>query len=236
VAEQGEFVKVQKLDHIALYMADRDEAAGFLTAHLGFHVVDRTDRYTLVGAGGRLGKLTLFDAPQGTTPSPGEIERIIIRVNDPEAVATRLPSEAGAEVHDGGYSFTGPEGLPLALVPGEGEFTDYDLEGFVLRSGSPEESARTFVGMGFAPGDDAASVRAGEYRIRLTDSAPEAGGMLFHVGCLVDSAEDHRREAEEQGLEIQDFVEGPNTLAVFVRGPEGVSVEYVEHKPTFSLT
>jgi catechol-2,3-dioxygenase len=60
--------------------------------------------------------------------------------------------------------------------------------------------------------------------------------MLFHLGCLVDSAEQHRREAEQKGLEVQDFVDGPNTLAVFVKGPEGVSVEYVEHKPEFSLT
>jgi catechol 2,3-dioxygenase-like lactoylglutathione lyase family enzyme len=229
-------MKIQRLDHIALYMGDRDAAAGFLTTRLGFHIVDHTERYTLVGAGGRLGKLTLFDAPQGTTPSPGEIERIVIRVADPEAAATRLPREA--EPSDGGYSFTGPEGLPLALVPGEREFTDYDLEGFVLRSGSPEESARTFVEMGFAPGDEATTVRAGEYSVRLIDSAPDAngGGMLFHVGCLVDSAEDHRKEAEERGLEVLDFVNGPNTLAVFVQGPEGVSVEYIEHKPTFSLT
>jgi catechol 2,3-dioxygenase-like lactoylglutathione lyase family enzyme len=230
-------MNVQRLDHIAIYMNDRDAAAEFLTTHLGFHVVDHTDRYTLVGAGGRLGKLTLFDAPQGTTPSPGEIERITIRVSNPEAAARRLPSEAGAEPSDGGYSFTGPEGLPLALVPGEGEFADYDLGGFVLRSGAPEESARTFVEMGFAPGDDTTTVKAGDYQIGLTGSAPgkNGGGMLFHVGCLVDSAEDHRREAEEQGLEVTDFVDGPNTLAAFVRGPEGVSVEYVEHKPTFSL-
>jgi catechol 2,3-dioxygenase-like lactoylglutathione lyase family enzyme len=229
-------MQVKMLDHIALYMNDRDEAARFLTTHLGFHVVDHTERYTLVGAGGRLGKLTLFDAPQGTTPTPGEIGRITIRVADPEAAAADLPPEANAEPLDGGYAFTGPEGLPLALVPGEGEFTDYDLEGFALRSGSPEESARTFVEMGFAPADDATTVTAGEYLVRLTDSAPEAGGMLFHVGCLVDSAEDHRREAEERGLEVTDFVDGPNTLAAFVRGPEDVSVEYVEHKPTFSLT
>jgi catechol 2,3-dioxygenase-like lactoylglutathione lyase family enzyme len=228
-------MKVKRLDHIALYMGDRNAAAGYLTAHLGFHVVDHTERYTLVGAGGRLGKLTLFDAPHGTTPSPGEIERITIRVADPEAAAARLPS--GAEPSDGGYSFTGPEGLPLALVPGEGEFADYDLGSLVLRAGSPEESARIFVKMGFAPGDDATTVKAGEYSMRLTDSAPDAngGGMLFHVGCLVDSAEDHRKEAEERGLEVEDFVDGPNTLAVFVRGPEGVSVEYVEHKSTFSL-
>ncbi len=228
-------MKVKRLDHIALYMGNRDVAAKFLTKHLGFHVVDHTERYTLVGAGGRLGKLTFFDAPQGTTPSPGEIERITIRVADPEGAAARLPQEAGAEPRDGGYSFTGPEGLPLALVPGEGEFADYDLEGFTLRSRSPEESARTLVAMGFAPGDDS-TVRAGDYLVRLTDPAPTTGGMLFHIGCLVDSAEDHRREAEERGLEVTDFVEGPNTLAAFVRGPEGVSVEYVEHKPTFSLT
>src|ERR671913_1398422 len=162
-------MKVKRLDHIALYMGDRDAATGFLTTHLGFHVVDHTERYTLVGADGRLGKLTLFDAPQGKTPSPGEIERIIIRVADPEAAAARLPREAGAEPRDGGYSFTGPEGLPLALVPGEGEFADYDLDGFVLRSGSPEESARTLVEMGFSPAEDA-TVRAGDYLVHLANS------------------------------------------------------------------
>jgi catechol 2,3-dioxygenase-like lactoylglutathione lyase family enzyme len=231
-------VKIQKLDHIALYMSDRGAAAEFLTSYLGFHIVDRTDRYTLVGAGGRIGKLTIFDAPPDTKPSPGVIGGINIRVVDPESAAARLPREAGIESRDGEYLFAGPEGLPLALVPGEGDFTEYDLEGLVLHSRDPEGSARDFVKMGFAPGEDATTVKAGEYRLRLVPSAPreEEQGMLFHLGCLVDSAQDHRKEAEEQGLEIQDFVEGPNTLAVFVRGPENVSVEYVEHKPTFSLT
>jgi catechol 2,3-dioxygenase-like lactoylglutathione lyase family enzyme len=229
-------MRVKMLDHVAIYMNDRDGAADWLTTNLGFHVVDHTERYTLVGAGGRLGKLTLFDALKGTTPSPGEISRISIRVADAEAAAAKLPPEAGAEPLGGGYAFTGPEGLPLALVAGEGEFTDYDLEAFTIRSGRPEESARVFVEMGFTPTDEAASLRAGDYLLRLTDGPSAAGGMLFHIGCLVDSAEDHRREAEERGLEVTDFVEGPNTLAAFVRGPEGVSVEYVEHKPTFSLT
>ena len=230
-------MKIQKLDHIALYMADRDAAAAFLTSHLDFHVVDRTERYTLVGAGGRIGKLTLFDAPSGTRPTPGVIERINVRVSDPQAAAARLPDEP-PESRDGEYLFSGPEGLPLALVQGEEGSADYDLEGLVLRSGDPEGSARDFVKMGFAPGDEPTTVGAGEYRLRLVPSPSTGGtgGMLYHLGCLVDSAQDHRREAEEQGFEIQDFVEGPNTLAVFVRGPEGVSVEYVEHKPTFSLT
>lgn len=230
-------MQVKRLDHIALYMADRDTAADFLTSHLGFHVVDHTDRYTLVGAGGRIGKLTLFDAPDGASPSPGEIERVNIRVADPKAAAERLPYETEVENRDGAYLFTGPEGLPLALVRGAGEFADYDLEGVVLRSAEPEESARAFAEMGFAPGEETTTVMAGEYRIVLSglDRDGAGGGMLFHLGCLVDSAEDHRREAEERGMEVQDFVEGPNTLAVFVRGPGGVSVEYVEHKPTFSL-
>ncbi len=231
-------MKIRKLDHIALYMSDRGAAAKFLISYLGFHVVDHTDRYTLVGAGGTIGKLTLFDAPEGSTPSPGVIERINVRVADPESAAARLPKEAGVGSQDGGHLFNGPEDLPFALVPGEGDFADYDLEGLVLRSGDPEGSARDFVKMGFAPGEDATTVMAGEYRLRLVPSTTgtETQGMLYHLGCLVDSAQDHRREAEEQGFEVQDFVEGPNTLAVFVRGPENVSVEYVEHKPTFSLT
>jgi catechol 2,3-dioxygenase-like lactoylglutathione lyase family enzyme len=231
-------VKVQKLDHIALYMIDRDAAADFLTSHLDLHVVDRTARYTLVGAGGRIGKLTLFDAPEDIEISRGPIERINIRVTDPEVAVARLPAEADIMSRDGGYLFSGPEDLPLALVPGQGDFMDYDLEGLVLRSSDPEEDARDFVKMGFAPGETAATVKAGEYRLRLVTSAAGPGpqGMLYHLGCLVDSAQEHRTEAEEQGFEIQDWIEGPNTVAVFVRGPEGVSVEYVEHKPTFSLT
>lgn len=231
-------MKAQKLDHVALYMKDRDKAAEFLTTHLGFHVVDRTDRYTLVGAGGKLGKLTLFDAPQGTEPSPGVIERINIRVTDPASAASKLPQDVEVESRDGARFFTGPEGLPLALVAGEGDFAEYDLEGLVLRSRNPESSAQDFLKMGFAPGENGTTLQTGEYRLHLSNAAPEADGqdMLYHIGCLVDSAHDHRKEAEEQGFEIQDFVEGPNTLAVFVRGPEGVSVEYVEHKPTFSLT
>jgi len=220
-------------------LSDRDTAAGFLTSHLDFHVVDRTDRYTLVGAGGRIGKLTLFDTPEDLEASPGPIERINIRVADLETAVARLPADVEVMSRDGACHFAGPEGLPLALVQGQGGFTDYDLEGLDLRSGDPEGSARDFVKMGFASGETAATVEAGDYRLRLVASASGAGsrqGMLYHLGCLVESAQDHRREAEEQGFEIQDWVEGPNTLAVFVRGPEGVSVEYVEHKPTFSLT
>src|SRR5918912_2225851 len=173
-------MQVERLDHIALYMNDRDEAAKFLTKHLGFHVVDHTERYTLVGAGGRLGKLTLFDAPRGTTPSPEVIQRINVRVADLEAASSRLPQESNVRWQDGEYLFDGPEGLPLALVPGADDFTDYDLEGILLRSGDPEAGAREFVKMGFTPGEDVATVKAGEDRLRLVSPAPaeQDQGML----------------------------------------------------------
>ena len=173
-------MKIRTLDHVALYMKNRGAVVEFLTSYLGLHVVDHTDRYTLVGAGGRIGKLTLFDALANTEPSAGVIDRINIRVANPESVAARLPREAGAEPKDGGYSFVGPEGLPLALTPGEGNFTDYDLAGLVLRSADPEGSARDFLKMGFAAGEDATTVKAGEYWLRLVPSTADrmTQGML----------------------------------------------------------
>ena len=34
---------------------------------------------------------------------------------------------------------------------------------------------------------------------------------------------------------VESVVDAANTLAVFVWGPDRVRVEYVEHKPSFSL-
>ncbi len=59
--------------------------------------------------------------------------------------------------------------------------------------------------------------------------------MLNHLAVLVDSAEEHQAEARNRDIEVQDFVDAPNTLAVFVWLPERVRLEYVEHKPSFAL-
>jgi hypothetical protein len=53
---------------------------------------------------------------------------------------------------------------------------------------------------------------------------------------LVDSVDEHIDAANDLGVEIDDVVDAANTYAVFLRGPEQVRIEYVEHKPTFSLT
>ena len=52
---------------------------------------------------------------------------------------------------------------------------------------------------------------------------------------LVDSVEEHRSGAEERGIEIEELVDAPNTIALFVEGPDRVRLEYVEHKPGFAL-
>ena len=59
--------------------------------------------------------------------------------------------------------------------------------------------------------------------------------LLNHLALLVDSADEHIEAARAQGVEVTDIKDAANTYAGFVRGPEGIRVEFVEHKPTFSL-
>jgi hypothetical protein len=52
---------------------------------------------------------------------------------------------------------------------------------------------------------------------------------------LVDSADEVIADAGELGIEVESVVDAANTYAAFLWGPERVRIEYVEHKPTFSL-
>ena len=80
-------------------------------------------------------------------------------------------------------------------------------------------------------------LKAGDSYVELAQGEVEETErpLLNHLGLRVESADDHIREAEERGLEIADIVDAENTYAVFVWGPDGIKLEYVEHKPTFSL-
>ena len=51
----------------------------------------------------------------------------------------------------------------------------------------------------------------------------------------MESADETLDCVRDRGFDVADVVDAANTKAVFVWGPEGVKVEYVEHKPTFSL-
>ena len=86
---------IETLDHVALWVGDRDWLADFLTSHTGMHVVDRTERFTLVGSDARRGKLTFF-AEEGPR-DPGVLARIGLRVLDLEDALAALPSDLAVE-------------------------------------------------------------------------------------------------------------------------------------------
>jgi catechol 2,3-dioxygenase-like lactoylglutathione lyase family enzyme len=233
-------VNPQTLDHVAYWLADRDAVAGFAIAHLGMHVIDRTDAFTLVGADARRGKLTLFaaDGPR----ERGALEHVAFRVTDLERALAGLPE--GLEVErrrQGEAYFELGEGVVLGLVQAETDL-DYDLDHVALRSADPQGTASEYGSLGFGPAAPGASncprVEVGGAWIEFqpgTPGAPEQP-LLNHLAVLVDSADEHEAAARDLGVEIDNVVDAPNTLAVFVWGPERVRIEYVEHKPTFSLT
>ena len=226
-------MKIETLDHVALWVADRDTLADFLTGHAGMHVIDRTDAFTLVGSDARRGKLTLF-AAEGQR-DPGVLERVGLGVFDLDEAVAALPPGTSVEQNYGETVVEAPEGLRLALVEMDGGVA-YDLHHVAFRVPDPQATFAQLAELGFTVENGA--LRAGDSLIVLEPGDPGESEtpLLNHLGLRVESADDHIREAESRGLEIADVVDGANTYAVFVWGPDRIKLEYVEHKPTFSLT
>jgi catechol 2,3-dioxygenase-like lactoylglutathione lyase family enzyme len=226
------------LDHVALWVAERGPIADFATTHLGMHVVDETDRFTLIGSDARRGKLTLFDADGPR--QRGALEHVALRVNRLGRALEALPGDVDVERQDGSAYFDLYEGLRIGLVEAA-TTVDYDLDHVALRSADPQATAEAYRKLGFSPAEPGASgaprVEVGGAFVEFHDGDPSDGGrpLLNHVAVLVDSADEHIEEARELGVEIADVVDAENTYAVFLWGPERVKIEYVEHKPTFAL-
>jgi catechol 2,3-dioxygenase-like lactoylglutathione lyase family enzyme len=228
----------QTLDHVALWVADRDRIADFVTEHLGMHVISRTDAFTLVGADARRGKLTLFTAEGPREPGP--LRHIALRVSSIERALAQLPDALPLErPRPLEAYFEVAEGLRLGLVEAE-TASEYDLDHVALRSKNPAGAAEAYRGaLGF---DDAPPGPSGAPRVEVGgayvefhegDSSEPERPLLHHLAVLVESADE--AVARELGLDVADVVDAENTFAVFVWGPERVKIEYVEHKPTFSL-
>src|SRR3954453_23458621 len=114
----------QTLDHVALWVSDRDRITDFVTEHLGMHVISRTDAFTLVGADARRGKLTLFaaDAPR----ERGPLRHVALRVTSLERVLGGLPETLTVErPRPGEAYFDLAEGLRVGLVEAAGA-SEYD--------------------------------------------------------------------------------------------------------------
>ena len=208
-------MKVDTLDHIALWVDERDSLADFLGAEFGMHVIERTDAFTLVGGDARRGKLTLFAAD-------GPRERGLLG-----HIAIRVPAGGARE------ELATPSSVPLVAVETEGEPYDIDHVAFVVPD--PGAAFSELASLGFDVEED--RLRAGGARIDLEHGEPAdtERPLLNHLGLLVHSVDDHIREAERRGLEIDEVRDAANTYSLFLTSPSGIKLEYVEHKPTFSL-
>ena len=220
------------LDHVALWVADREPITDFVTERLTMHVIEKTDKFTLVGTNARRGKLTLFDA-EGPRER-GALRHVALRVNDLEEALRGLDGIDVAR-EDGGAYFDVHEGLRLGVVEGKTD-VDYDLDHVALFSQSPQETATTYADFGFAA-EDETRVGVGGAFVEFHPGEPgdPEKPLLNHLAVLVDSADETLEDAKRAGIDVADVVDAPNTLAVFVWGPERVKIEYVEQKPTFAL-
>ena len=225
-------MRPKTLDHVALWVADRDAIEQFVTERLPMHVIDKTDKFTLVGTDARHGKLTLFEA-EGPRER-GALEHVAFRVSDLDQALGGLEGIA-VDQDDGAAYFDVSEGLRLGLVEAPTE-VEYDLDHVALFSAQPDETAEQYRALGFAP-DGERRVEVGGAWVEFHDGDPgdPERPLLNHLAVLVDSADEHREEAERLGIEVADVVDAANTCAVFLWGPERVKIEYVEHKPTFAL-
>jgi catechol 2,3-dioxygenase-like lactoylglutathione lyase family enzyme len=219
-------VDPKTLDHVAFWVTEREPIAQFLERHLGMHVIAREDNFTLMGSHARHGKLTLFDA-EGPREQ-GAFAHVGLRVSDLSVARAALP-EGTPEVFEIGG------GIHVTLVEAPTE-VEYDLDHVALYSSDPEGTAAEYARYGFAAAGPTRVEVGGAY----VEFAPGAPGeperpLLNHLAVLVDSAQAVIDEAPRVEIEVESVVDAPNTYATFLWGPERVRIEYVEHKPTFSL-
>jgi catechol 2,3-dioxygenase-like lactoylglutathione lyase family enzyme len=219
-------VRPKTLDHVAFWVADREPIVDFLTEHVGMHVIDRQDAFTLVGSDARRGKLTLFTA-EGPREQ-GAFKHVALRVSDLERATADLPS---AELELG-------EGVRLQLVEAPTD-VEYDLDHVALVSADPEQTAKEYTELGFnpaEPSDGHPRVEVGGAYVEFHRGDPSVPDkpLLNHVAVLVDEVDPVIAEAEKREI-VDNVVDAANTRAVFVWGPERVRIEYVEHKPGFAL-
>lgn len=213
-------MRPERIDHVALYVSDPEEIAARLLAQLPLRTLEQTDEFVLVGRAPELGKLTLFDAP--APRERGALLRIGIGI--PCGTVERS-LDLGTDA-----------GLELVLVPADCD-GEVDLAHVSLATPDPEASARRWLELGFEPEPRSPGgvtrVRLGETCLELHrgSPAPTERPLLNHLGLLVESVD----EIDLARVDVVRTVDAENSRAVFVNGPDGIEVEYIEHKPSFAL-
>ncbi|HVD43122.1 MAG TPA: VOC family protein [Gaiellaceae bacterium] len=221
-------MKPKILDHVAFWVADREPIVDFLTQHVGMHVIDRQDAFTLIGSDARRGKLTLFTA-EGPREQ-GAFKHVALRVSNLDHALEDLPE---------GYEVELGEGVRVRLVEAPTD-VEYDLDHVALYSAEPDQTAQEYTELGFNPagpsaeGNPRVEVGGAYVEFHPGDPGDAEKPLLNHVAVLVDEVDPVIAEAEERHI-VDNVVDAANTRAVFVWGPEHVRIEYVQHKPGFAL-
>jgi catechol 2,3-dioxygenase-like lactoylglutathione lyase family enzyme len=214
----------QKLDHVALYVTEPDALAARILAQLPFRIIEETDEFVLLGRDPELGKLTLFQATGAGPREPGQLRSVGIGV--PCATVERT-------LHL-------DEGLRLELTPSD-PTGEVEVDHVTLLAPDPAASARQWLELGFHPAPKGANgalrVKVGRQHVELHPGSarPTNRPLLNHLGVLVPSFDDVQRAADEEGLDVTKVVDAEHSRALFVSGPDGVELEYIEHKPSFAL-
>jgi catechol 2,3-dioxygenase-like lactoylglutathione lyase family enzyme len=220
-------VEPKTLDHVAFWVTERAAIALYLERHLGMHVITEEPNFSLMGSDARRGKLTLFDADGAR--EPGAFDHVALRVSDLAAARAKLP-EGTPDVFEVG------DGIKLTLVEGTTD-VEYDLDHVTLLTNDPELTAGAYQRYGFKSAGGARVEVGGAYvEFKQGDPVMTERPLLNHLAVLVDSADEVILDAGELGIEVESVVDAANTYAAFLWGPDRVRIEYVEHKPTFSLT
>src|SRR5436309_6193709 len=127
------------LDHVALWVADREPITEFVTERLAMHVIERTDKFTLVGTNARHGKLTFFDA-EGPRER-GALKHVALRVSDLGEALGKVPGNGEAY-------FDVAEGIRIGLVEAPTD-VEYDLDHVALYATDPAAAAASYEELGF---------------------------------------------------------------------------------------
>src|SRR4051812_22078078 len=151
-----------QLDHLALFVADRPGLSELLLERFDMHVIDQSDRFTLLGPSATAGKLTLFDAPEGSVPAAQQLASVLLYEPD----ATRRESI------ETGHGFT----IETGVHPGvHTETPRHAFVGLTLRTTNPADDAARYAeefGLELHDADPAiAEVGIGTGRIRLVREA-----------------------------------------------------------------
>lgn len=223
-------METSTLDHVALRVADRSATTLELLERLDVHVIEHTDRFTLIGADADHGKLTLLDAIAGEHPVPGRLGSLVLAETRGVAPPPPLVLGCGLVITFAALDELGAEwidtprhalvGLTLCVVdpPIAAAHLEFDHQMHVCAV-TPEHAV-VDVGDGVAAG-----------RITLMREAwgdRGAAEMLDHVGIRVPDVRHRRAQIEAAGLDVERWVEAPHSLAAFVAGPEQLLLEFVE--------